>query len=270
MKADSRNTKRMLLCFLVASVCVKAQESKVIQGSVTSPDMDVVGVVVQNITSKLAVVTDAQGNFSIPVQENDTLVFSAVQYKKKVLPITKEIYTASYIMVRLEDFVNELSEVVIKPYNLSGNLGQDLDVLTLEKDVTAEALGLPNADVRIISQSENKLNDADHGKFLYFYGVGFAINVNKILNRISGRTKMLKERVLLDEEYEKVKNAEEKFMDSIFINQLKIPKDSFYDFVYYCQIDNKFQDLIDGNDELKLWDFMIQKSRIYRKNNNLD
>ena len=266
--SEIKTTITFLILF--SSIQWSFGQTKLLKGTVTAKDGDVTGITVQNINSGSASITDTEGNFAIKVTLNDTLVFSSVQFKRKKLPINKAIFNTSLVRVVLEEFVNELQEVVVQPYNLSGNLNSDITGLSLSKDVSAESLGLPNANVRIVSQSENKLNDADHGRFLYFYGVGFAVNVNKILNRLSGRTKMLKERVALDKAYSKTQKIEEKFIDSVLVNYLRIPKNDFYDFIYFCEMDEAFKALASENDELKLWQFLIVKSKTYRKNNGLE
>lgn len=247
-----------------------SQEAKALRGRVVSKHNDVQNVAVQNKNTQQATITKEDGSFSILVGLNDTLVFSAVQLKKKELPVSEAVYNSSFVNVNMEEFVNELDEVIVQPYNLSGNLSKDLGGLQLEKDVSAEALGLPNADVRIISQSENKLNDADNGKYLYIIPMGIAMNVNKILNRVSGRTKMLRERVKLDGAYTAIQEIENRYLDSILIAHLKIPNDRFYEFFYYCQMDDTFKDISDAKDELVLWEFLLKKSESYRLENKLD
>ncbi|UJH68149.1 hypothetical protein [Allomuricauda sp. SCSIO 65647] len=261
----------LLFFLLVGGTTVLAQDNSIknLRGRVLADGKDVTGVVVRNNTSKRATITDFEGNFAMPVRLNDTLVFLAVQFKSRVLPITSSVFNADFVNVPLEEFVNELDEVVVRPFDLSGDLSKDAENLELPQDVSAETLGLPYADVRVISQSENKLYDADHGKFLYFYGVGFAINVNKILNRISGRTKMLKDRVKLDKKYEVIQYIENAFIDSLLVTHLNIPEDSYYDFIRYCEADTQFFDLANGKDELRLWQFLLDKSMVYRKNNSL-
>ncbi len=256
--------------FLFSSVQLLTAQSKLLQGRVSALNKDIIGVTIQNISTQKAAITDAEGNFEINVRLNDTLVFAAVQFKRKILTINSAVLNTSFIVVNLEEFVNELNEVTVQPFNLSGNLGSDVIGLSLEKDVSAEALGLPNADVRIISQSENKLNDADNGKFVYYYGIAMVINLNKILNRLSGRTKMLKERVALDKRYNSTKSVEENYLDSVLVSHLKIPEKNFYDFIYFCEVDVEFTTLLENNDELQLWQFLIEKSKVYRKNNGLD
>ncbi|MCL6268319.1 hypothetical protein [Flagellimonas myxillae] len=246
------------------------QESKILKGKIKSDAGDVVGIVVLNTNQNDAVISNVDGEFEIPVRLNDTLVFSAVHIKRKVIPVNKAVFDSSYLVVSLSEFVNELSEVVLRPYNLSGSLDKDLTGLKLEQDVSAEALGLPNAHIPILTQSENKLNDADHGKFVYFAGLGFGINLNKILNRISGRTRMLKDRVRLDENYMAIRNVEKKYLDSLYIESLKIPQNRFYDFMYYCQVSPNFDEVLKDANDLALWEFILDKSKTYREENGLD
>ncbi len=247
--------------------------SKQLKGKVYGKDKDVVGVVVQNISSQRAVITDVDGNFSILIRQNDTLVFSAVQFKRKVIYVNDELFNTSFITVPLEEFVNQLKEVVVRPYDLSGDLNQDLDDLQLEKDVSAEALGLPNAHAKIITQSERKLQEASGMSIKGGGGIGGAggaLTLNPIINAITGRTKMLKNRVKVDKTYARTQRVQGFYVDSLFVMTLKIPAEKVDDFMYFCEVDPTFQDMVDSKDKLKIWDFMVSKSRAYRENNNLD
>ncbi|GMN10470.1 hypothetical protein MTsPCn9_35360 [Croceitalea sp. MTPC9] len=245
-----------------------SQTSKQLSGKVIAKDKDVTGVVVQNISNESAVITDVDGNFSIRVSLNDTLVFSAVQFKRKVVPITTSFYNSSFLTVPLEEFVNELREVVVQPFNLSGSLDSDITGLELEKDVSAEALELPNANVKIITQSERKLQEASKG--MYSLRNPLAVNINPIINAITGRTKMLKNRVNVDKAYARTQSVQNFYIDSIFMSDLKIPYEKIDDFMYFCEVDSSFQATVDTHDKLKIWEFLIQKSIVYRENNELD
>jgi hypothetical protein len=244
------------------------QSSKQLSGKAVAKDKDVTGVVVQNITSEKATITDVDGSFTIQVSLNDTLVFSAVQFKRKIIPINATFYNSTFLTVPLEEFVNELKEVVVLPYNLSGNLGSDVTGLQLEKDVSAEALGLPNAYQKIPTQSERKLQQATLGKF----NIGMILSppLDPLINAITGRTKMLKNRVKVDKAYARTQRVQEFYVDSIFMKDLKIPYEKIDDFMYFCEVDDLFQKTVDTHDKLKIWEFLIQKSAAYRENNNLD
>ena len=258
---QAQNLAFFLLAFGLPFLGV-SQTTKQLSGKVVAQDKDVTGVVVQNISTEKATITDLDGNFSLKVALNDTLVFSAVQFKTKVLPITTTFFNSSFLRVPLEEFVNELDEVVVNPYNLSGNLGSDILGLNLEKDVSAEALELPNANVRIISQSERKLQEATTG--------GGLVPVTPIINAITGRTKMLKNRVKTDEKYARTQRVQNFYLDSIFMSDLKIPSEKIADFMYFCEVDSSFQTTVDTHDKLKIWEYLKQKSVAYRENNKLE
>ena len=244
------------------------QFSKVIQGKIVSPQKDVTGITIQNISTTRATITDIQGNFSIRATVGDTLVFSAVQFKRKVLPVTTALFQSSFVQIPMDEFVNELQEVTVQPFGLSGDIEKDLTGLQLEKDVSAEALGLPNAHQNIPTQSERKLQQATFGKF----NVGMILSppLDPIINMITGRTKMLKNRVRVDKTYQQTQNVQKRYADSIFQTDLKIPKLKIDDFMYFCEVDDTFQELVALGDELRLWDYLLQRSAIYRKNNGLD
>jgi len=264
----------MKKCFFVL-VCLVAHwgfsqegDGKLLQGRVTSTDKDVVGVVVQNISTKDAVITNLEGSFEIRVRLNDTLVFSAVHFLKKSLPVTETLYQSNFVEIPMQEFVNQLREVVVTPYNLTGDLTRDVARVTLDKDVSAEALNLPNAQQRVPTQSERKLQQATAGKF----NVGMLLNppLDPLINAITGRTKMLKKRVEVDKSYAQTQQVQGFYADSLFVTTLKIPMEKIDDFMYFCEVDEKFQSAIRSQDKLRIWDMMLQKSRAYRANNDLD
>lgn len=231
-------------------------------GKVVAQSGDVVGVTIQNYTTKTATITDLDGNFSIIASVNDTLVLSAVQFKKKVLPVTKQLYDAKFVTIPLEEFVNELREVVVQPYDLSGDLSQDLGRLSVTKQVSATTLGLPNAGIPVPTQTERRIFEATSGAGL--------IPLNPILNAITGRTKRLKNQLKLERDFARTQRVQAFYVDSIFENHFKIPKKHIEDFMYFCEVDTSFQRKVDIGDRLRLWEYLEERSVVYRKNNNLD
>ena len=118
-KRLSANKKRIILSFLLlARITIEHQYAKLIQGRVVSPKKDVTGVTIQNITSQIATITDLEGNFSIRVEVGDTLIFSAIQFKRKQVPISQNLMDSPFIQIPMEEFVNELKEVTVQPFDL--------------------------------------------------------------------------------------------------------------------------------------------------------
>ena len=81
----------LLILLLVSSVTVVAQigEPKNLEGRVYSDDGDVAATHVLNLTTKRATITDVNCFFTIAVHLLDTLEFSSIQYKKKIIIISK-------------------------------------------------------------------------------------------------------------------------------------------------------------------------------------
>jgi hypothetical protein len=164
--------------------------------------------------------------------------------------------------VTLEDALTELDEVVVMPYNLSGDISKDVNVIPAENVVTASTLGLPNAYVLPITKAERELFEATSGSGL--------IPLNPILNGISGRTKMLKERIARNNLYSRTERVKAFYADSLFRIDLKVPEEKIDDLLYYCEVDSAFQSVVDTHDRLAIWEFIRKKSLLYLENNNLD
>jgi hypothetical protein len=256
----------LLLFTLCLQEKVYAQDSpfpgRQLSGRVTEQEEGIPDMHIINLTSGDATISNAGGYFSIEVSLRDTLLFSAVQYKRKTLIIRQEHLEAGLLLVPVEPFVNELDEVVLRPYNLSGDLDKDLENLPVEETISSISLGLPNAYAKVKTQTERKLFEATTGSGL--------IPLNPIINGISGRTKMLKKRLARDRAYEKARRTWLLYPDSLLLKQLIIPDDRLEDFKYFCEVDPAFETLTDNGDQLKLWAFFRRKSEDYRKFNALD
>ncbi len=250
-----------MLFWSLTSVVAQDFFSEKLEGRVYSKDGDVAATHVLNTTTKKATITDINGFFSIAVNLNDTLVFSAIQYRRKEMVVTLSVLESKLLMVPLDEALTELEEVIVMPYNLSGDVGRDLNRLKTEPVVTASTLGLPNAYAVFPSQAERLLNEATTGG-----GIPF----NPIINAITGRTKMLKSRVARNATYNRTQRVRSFYADSLYVSRFKIPEDKIDDFMYFCEIDPVFQVTVDTHDRLKIWEFMRRKSMVYRKNNNHD
>lgn len=250
-----------LLCLLI-STSLGAQQlfSKKLEGRVYSRDGDVAATNVQNVTANRGTITDIKGFFTITANVNDTLVFSAVQFQKKVIVITKEILQQDFLNVTLVDALTELDEVVVTPYNLTGDITNDIDLISIGQVVTSSTLGLPNAYVKPISKAERELFAATANPFMSF---------DPLINAITGRTKMLKQRVARNKLYSRTEQVKAFYADSLFRIDLKIPEDKIDDLLYFCEVDAAFQVTVDTHDHLKIWEYIRKKSVVYRENNGL-
>ena len=256
-------SKTLLLFFILMGTTLSAQTlfTKQIEGRVYSESGDVAATHVLNITADRASITDLNGFFSIIAKLNDTLVFSAIQFKRKTMVVTHSVLESKMLYVPLEDALTELDEVIVMPYNLTGDLTMDLDRMQIEPVITASTLGLPNAYVKLPTKAERELFAATANPFMSF---------DPLINAITGRTKMLKERMAKNKKYNRTLRVRAFYADSLYRTEFKIPEDNIADFMYFCEVDPDFQTVVDTHDQLKIWEFMRGKSRTYRANNDLD
>ncbi len=254
----------LLLCFLVIGVSLEAQSlfSRKLEGTVLNKGEGIPDVHVMNTSRNLATITNAEGRFSITVGLNDTLIFSAVQFKRKFLVINNDMLQSLSIVVPMEEFVNELDEVILRPYDLSGDLSRDMGQLGTGRVTTASTVGLPNAYVKPVSQAERKLFEATTG--------GRGIPLNPEINALTGRTKYLKKVLATEKQYARTDRVRDFYADSLFVQELKIPVTKIDDFMFYCEVDYAFNEVVDTRDRLKIWEYLKQKSRLYRANNELE
>ncbi len=250
--------------FLVFGTTLYAQRQvpSTLRGKVTHEDLGITDVHVMNLSADRATITNDQGYFTLEARPGDTLLFSAVQFRRKSLVVSQTMLQSLQIRVPLEEFVNELEEVVLRPYNLSGDISRDLGQMPGGNVVVASTLGLPNAYVKPATQAERKLYEATSG--------GGILPLNPILNGISGRTRYLKKVLENEKVYARTNRVREFYSDSLFVRDLGIPLSKIDDFMYYCEVDPMFSGLVDSADRLKIWEFLKSKSLGYRRDNSLE
>ncbi len=253
-----------ILSFLFCASAVWSQDyfSGPITGKVVQGTRGISDVHVMNISSNKATITNALGNFSITVKVGDSVVFSAIQLERKTIVISSEIMESQSLVVYMEDRVNLLDEVILRPYNLSGDLSRDMQNSEKEKVYVASTLGLPNAYVKPKTLAERRLFEATTGSGL--------VPLNPILNGITGRTKYLKKVLASERKYARTQRVRAFYPDSLYVSELHIPMNKIPDFMYFCEVDVNFNSIVDTRDKLRIWEFLKMKSKAYRVNNELD
>jgi hypothetical protein len=150
------------------------------------------GVHVLNITSNEATITDSDGNFKIFVNLNDELIFSAIQFKRKKIIMDKGVFDSLSINVYLEEFVNELDEVILNSSGLSGSLMNDLKNSGIVDNVNFDDLGIPGfTGIR----KEDLPSNSQLTKELLLAPLTGTLDVERMYNWISGYYKKKEKRV---------------------------------------------------------------------------
>ena len=257
----------LTFCFLIFSKVCSAQVIEI--NGVVKAKSDVEGIHVINKTSKFYSTTNQTGEFTIKGKVNDTLVFSSLQYKIEALLISPEVFNTKSLVVNLVEYVNKLNEVYIgNP--LSGNLKDDIGNKKGKPDINFYDVGIPGYTGKPKTQNERRLFEADHGKLLQL-GVSkelepeLKINFHKLLNKISGRTKMLKSRVKLDKKDALMYSLKAKYSNDLFYVH-PLSEEKQMDYFYFCSEDENFIELSSNGNELQILDFLQDKLIKYKLN----
>ncbi len=185
-------------------------QKKNVLGKVIAKTRDLEGIYIKNISLNTSASTQKGGYFSIEANPNDTLIFSAVHLIGREKVLTYADMNKSLVFVPMEYADNILEELVI------------------DRTVTTESLGLGGA--RKLTPAQRRLHRATSSS-------GGIIPVDLIVNAISGRTKMLKKAVELEEEYLFVNQLLDKFPVDFYTNRLKIPEQYHMAFGYFLAQD---------------------------------
>lgn len=207
---NKKITYILLLFFILLGPLNCFAQKKNILGKVVAKTRDLEGIYIKNKNSDQSVLTQKGGYFSIEANPNDTLIFSAVHLIGREKVLSYADMNKSLVFIPMEYVENVLEELVI------------------DRRITTESLGLGGA---------RKLTPAQRRLYRATSSGGGIIPVDAIVNAISGRTKMLKKAVELEEEYLFAQKLLSRFPDEFYFNKLKIPEQYYMAFGYFLAQD---------------------------------
>jgi hypothetical protein len=258
-----------VLCFclvFIVSLVLSAQ-NKNLKGQLIADD-EVEGLHILNKTASKYTISNKNGSFIVPAKVSDTLYISGVKYEAQEVVISSSIIELGQFNVQLIEKVNALNEVVVGEI-LTGSLESDTQNSDAKPEINFYDLGIPGNTDLPLTQSEQRLYDADHGNFVYYYGIGIAINVNKILNRINGDTKEYKKRIEIEFKEKCINRLKSEYSQTIF-EVIIIPKHYTEEFFQFCLEDNQFMTVCEDENKLNAVGFLLYKLKIFKINLNED
>jgi len=261
---------KFLLLFFFWSFVVFGQETgrKLMKGLVVSDSIQVENITIRNSTANIFTVTDANGNFKLLAKENDTLVFSGVSFLSSYLVVSQTHVSEAFVKIRLSVKINELDELVVRPYTLSGNLETDtkkLVVKTVNLNLEAVDLSLPKFDYTSVTNSA--LKSITPGTGNDYNGVDLKMLGKRIAKAIfKSKPKPKKVEFVSDKIFSEA--VREKFSGQFFLETLKLKPEQVVLFLAFCD-DNSAHTraLLHPGKEFELIDYLLKKSEEYLKKN---
>ncbi|WP_347924565.1 carboxypeptidase-like regulatory domain-containing protein [Pontimicrobium sp. SW4] len=253
----------LLLICLTSTVVFSQNDNRIeVKGTIYVDRNDKEGVTVFNSSSGKGTVTDKEGKFTIEVALNDRIEFSALQFKDFAVVITQQMIDANQISVFLIEQINKLDQVLILPYNLTGDLAFDTSNIELmNPNLDALYFGLGNLDkfeftadhlseIENIAMNENKLVN----------GIDVVNVFGKLLIPIF-KSKKTKEEV---PNYKK-RRILEIYSKEHLADMLSLKDKDIIEFVYYVEENSFDYSLLNSNKELEFITFMKEQEKQFLK-----
>ncbi len=260
---------RRVLFFLVLvflSFSIHGQSTEILGRVESKTNIENIHVI--NKTAQVFTITDKKGHFIITAKLNDTLTFSSIQHKLKEVVVSTGIITNEAIFVILDEQINELDEVVIGKV-LTGDLLSDIKNTEGNPPINFYDVGIPGYTGKPATQSERRLSESGEFKPKMLLGLlGGGMPLNPILNGLSGRTKMLKNRVKIEEKELLMQSIKSRLSKDFFASNT-LEEKLRMDFFYFCADDGNFIKHCKNQSDFKILIFLRMKYKQYLGNINL-
>lgn len=261
------NIKLFSTIIILFSIASHAQEKETTIVGKVRDSVDVIkNVHVVNITKKTGIFTSEKGNYFIKATLGDTLQYTSVQHKTKLVSVSKNILSEKKLDILLERITINLDSFDLKRNELSGKLDVDLNQLPknvkdslLNEAVNFSKVNFYEIDTKIDATERSKADIPIVDPNQRFQG----LNLMSVFSLFKKREKGLKpiEKVSFTKLTEKII---EDLGDDFFTETLKIPKEYHYDFVAYCRplgIENLY---FDGK-KLEAIQILVSESKSFLK-----
>ena len=256
MKLKSKNifVTIAILIFVYSNSLAQNKLVK-LEGTVKSDSIVLQDINVINLTSNLGTSSDKYGNYTIYASIGDSILFSSIVYRRRIIKISKSHVESKTLIVYLEQGTNELDEVEIRQ-KIRLNLGK----ISVPKGTI-----LDNDNIALKkAPNSRKFTDPTYGNS----GVDF-VEISKLLTN-----KIFQKRKARKDEEKDIKKQKQIFLENILKNEgrdfftvhLNIKEEEIYLFLDYCK-DNGLSNFY-KSDEFLIKNFIIKQSKNYHSLKN--
>ncbi|MBI6120015.1 hypothetical protein [Salegentibacter maritimus] len=252
------------IAFILFNCVLFAQDQDriVINGKIIVPENDSPeGMTIFNQSTSRGTIANSNGEFKLQVALQDTVVFSAIQFKSFKVVVEEGVINSGEMNVFLTENITELPEIRLSNNELSGDIRVDVARIEVEDpDVPQysaadlEAMNVRRQPDSLMGPGRNDALAASNTRLVN--GLNF-VNVFKLLVGAEVENNPFTKREL----DEKLRDL---YDDEFFKANLNIERDRINDFIYYVTDHGLDQELLEDGNELNLIEFLIKKSEEYK------
>jgi len=250
--------------FLLIAFSSFSQQSSKLKGRIIVGALEFEFVNIVNLTKEIGTINNDSGYFEILADVGDIIVFSSVQFQLQKYVVKGEDLQSDNLRIFLKPEINELDEVRISQYSLSGDIQKDIEEIpTYEKN-----LPLWNAK-QLKKMGVARPNDAQSPVENLVLGNGnsqatVSIDLGFLINLISGGSKKR------SKEINPKTHVLDFYKEEFLIKELRIPETEFYNFLDFLEEETGIRYILIKKDTLKVLEFLIHQSEKFREKYNID
>ncbi|WP_299245899.1 hypothetical protein [uncultured Aquimarina sp.] len=240
-----------------------SQNESIIRGKIVTDTLQSESINIINVTKGIGTISDGVGFFQIKATKGDTIIFSSVQHQRKAHIVTKRDLKKADLSIRLEIKVNELDEVMVSKYDLTGESKEDVKKIETYEDIlplhSAKYLDLtPFVHEKGAATVRN--TTVDHRKNATAFNF---IATGRMIASLFKKTDDKKSKEVPVPEISNFYNS------SFLINELKIPETKLYDFLDYINQKSETNEILTSGNKLRILEYLINQSEVFNSNNSL-
>ncbi|MBZ9778081.1 hypothetical protein LB452_04010 [Psychroflexus sp. CAK8W] len=253
----------IIILFLIQNITAQIDNRVYIAGEVIVPlDGEISQIEIINQNSKEGTVTNQYGQFGISVREGDRLRFEAIQYQNFIVIVDENIIKKKKMTIRINDQINTLDEVIVRPYDLEGNIEVDAKKVKTEFYLAPESEKVLNEYEGMQPYVRSQTITENYTTEQRFIKNG--LNIANIFREILSSKEIVEEHKLPRDVDVMVRKI---YKDSFFKEQLDIKKENINQFIFYVEDHGLTKQMLDKGNELDLISFLIEKSKEFKAEN---
>lgn len=252
---------------LFAVICAPAQnvtQRVNVRGIIEMPeDEDPQGISIFNLNSNRGTVSNAMGQFNISVALNDSISISSLQFQPFIIVIDQGIVNTRQINIRLNEVVNLLPEVVVRPYDLTGNVLVDINRLPVAN--------LPDSLNAVNTQTMYFESDAAPNHYSPPRNEALAMSETRLVNGLNF-VNLFRE-FLISSKIEQIQRPQSDisldvralYNDEFFQANFDIELENIPDFINFADQNGLKEEMLKEGNEMDLIEFLLNQSKRYKK-----
>ncbi|HSP41221.1 MAG TPA: hypothetical protein VLN46_07290 [Gillisia sp.] len=255
-----------LLFLLLAVICASAQNITRINvvGTVEMPEgEDPQGVSIFNLNSNRGTVSNATGQFNIAVTINDSISISSLQFQPFIVVVDQGIINTRQINIRLNEVLNLLPEVVVRPYDLTGNISVDINRLPVAS--------VPDSLNALNTQAMYFEVDAAPNRYSPPRNEALAMSQTRLVNGINF-VNLFRE-FLISTKIEQIQRPQSDirvdvralYNDEFFQENFNIELENIPDFINFADQNGLDEEMLKEGNEMDLIEFLLDQSKRFKK-----